>query len=381
MKAKNVARMPAKRFTMGAMRLFTYGTTSFSHWLAAPFVPGDDGRVNAKSMLDCEPTAESLAHLERLFPHLPRPFHLSAATQQRRPVEGAVKHLCIKRPAGKAFCRVGSGVYASSPELCFVQLAAQLSFHELIRAGNALCGSFHLNPAKDGRLEKRKPLTTRRRIEAFVRANPGLTGAKKARRAVPWIADGAASPPEAFLAMVLGLPFRHGGFQVAGLKVNQRIRPTRKARAIARRETLVPDLLLAEARLAIEYDSTAEHAAALQLTRDAQKRLALEADRYKVITVTTKQLASRAEMERIAKQIYRYTGQRFRPQSQSFAGQQALLFRMGWSLDGYWRASVEAGERNGVAAHLNSFDAFAAGIDFSEPHQVECHYDSWDSAW
>ncbi len=51
---------------------------------------------------------------------------------------------------GKDFCRVESGVFAL--ELCFVQLAQSLSFHELVRAGNVLCGRFYLDAGKGGEL-------------------------------------------------------------------------------------------------------------------------------------------------------------------------------------------------------------------------------------
>ena len=238
-------------------------------------------------------------------------------------------------PKGKYFCRVESGVFVSCPELCFVQLAQSLPFHELVRAGNVLCGRFYLDAGKGGELGRREPLTSKRRIEAFIRANPGIKGVKEARPALPWVTEGAASPPEAFLAMVFGLPYRYGGFQLSDLAVNRRLRPSHKAQQIARRTTLVPDILFADARLAIEYDSTAEHTSSSQLTRDAQKRLALETDGYKVVTVTAGQIGSSGEMRRIAEQCYRRRGKRFRPQSKEFANQQALLFRMGWSLEDY----------------------------------------------
>ncbi len=71
------------------------------------------------------------------------------------------------------------------------------------------------------------------------------------------------------------------------------------------------------------------------MTRDAQKRLALEADGYKVVTVTAGQIGDSGEMRRIAEQCYRRRGKRFRPQSKEFANRQAHLFRMGWSLEDY----------------------------------------------
>lgn len=85
-------------------------------------------------------------------------------------------------PKGKDFCRVESGVFVSCPELCFVQLAQSLPFHELVRAGNVLCGRFYLDAGKGGELGRREPLTSKRRIEAFIRANPGIKGVKEARR-------------------------------------------------------------------------------------------------------------------------------------------------------------------------------------------------------
>ncbi|WP_296009572.1 hypothetical protein [uncultured Adlercreutzia sp.] len=323
------------------MRIFLHGTTDFAYWLTAPYPPLAADRVGSGALTDCEPTRHSVDYTHERFPFLPMPLHVCTSSKRLRPIEGAVKHLATKRPDGKAYCRIGNGIFAAGPELCFVQLGQTLSFHELVLAGNVLCGTFFLSPSNEGRLEKRRPLTTKRRLGAFLRANPGLWGAKKAREALRWVVEGAASPPEAFLAMIFGLPFRYGGFQIAGLKINKRITPSRKAQRIAHRATLVPDILIPDAKIAIEYDSTTEHADAPRLTRDAQKRLALEADGYKVVTVTARQLGSCSEMERIATEVYHARNLRLRPQSRDFEAQQALLFAIEWSLGGYWAAPPE----------------------------------------
>lgn len=317
------------------MRLFLFGISAFSYWLTVSVAPRESDKIGAGVFAKCEPSAAAIEHLCAWIPFLPLPVHVSTNAQNRKVPSDIVAHVMSFKLRGKVFCRVGNGLYAASPELCFVQLAQQLSFHELVRAGNVLCGCFFIRPDGTGTLGSRNSLTSKRRIEAFLKRNPGITGAKKARQALRWVVEGAASPPEAFLAMVLGLPFRRGGFQLEGAKVNQRIKPSREARTIAGRETLVPDLLFDDMRLAVEYDSTAEHAAAAQLTRDAQKRLALEADGYKVITVTAGQICRAGEMKHIAKQAYRRRGRRFRPQSAAFLKQQEMLFRMGWSLDRY----------------------------------------------
>lgn len=228
-----------------------------------------------------------------------------------------------------------SGVFVSCPELCFVQLAQSLPFHELVRAGNVLCGRFYLDAGKSGELGQREPLTSKRRIEAFIRANPGIKGVKEARRALPWVTEGAASPPEAFLAMVFGLPYRYGGFQLSDLAVNRRLRPSHKAQQIARRTTLVPDILFADARLAIEYELDGR--ACQLLTVDERRPEAPGAGgrrlqgRYRDGGADW-QLGRGAAHRRA---VLSPAGQRFRPQSKEFANQQALLFRMGWSLEDY----------------------------------------------
>ena len=268
------------------MRLFLFGISAFSYWLTVPVAPRESDKMGMSVFAKCEPSTAAIEHLCAQFPFLPRPVHVSTNAQNRKVPSDVVAHVMSFRLRGKAFCHVGNGLYAACPELCFAQLAQQLSFHELVRAGNVLCGRFCVRPDGAGTLAPRNSLTSKRRIGAFLKRNLGITGAKQARQALRWVVEGAASPPEAFLAMVLGLPFRRGGFQLEGAKVNQRIKPSREARAIAGRETLVPDLLFDDMRLAVEYDSTAEHAAAAQLTRDAQKRLAGEADAKKGITVS-----------------------------------------------------------------------------------------------
>lgn len=210
-----------------------------------------------------------------------------------------------------------------------------MSFHELVRAGNALCSLFFLDPLQRGGLGSRQPLTTTRKLANFIEKNAGLPGVKAARKALPLLSERTASPPESFLSMVLELPHRLGGFQLAGFQANQRLASGRKTQTITDRGSLVPDLLHRESKLVIEYDSNAEHLTPQQVSRDATKRLALEAKGFKVITVTTKQLASSQAMYHIAEQAAQRRGRRLNPKSTSFAHNQQLLFSLGWSLDGY----------------------------------------------
>lgn len=322
------------------MRLVLYGQSSFSHWLTAGSCTPFEHRAGKRLLKDCEPTPESVAYLERTFPHLPKPYHFCVPTRNKKQLPEAVSHVSVYKHSPRIFCRASVGVFTASPELCLTQLGTALPFPELLLAINVLCGIFLKDPA-DGHLEKRQPLTNCRKILTFLQLNPGIPGSKNVRAALRWATENVASPPEALLAMMLGLPFRLGGFQLGNFKVNHRITPSQKAQSLAGRRTLVPDILFEEARLVLEYDSTAEHTSAQQLTRDAKKRLALEADGYKVITVTARQMASEDEMQQVADQVYRHLGLRFRPQSSAFARNQRELLQASRLLDRSLRAPAD----------------------------------------
>lgn len=318
-----------------SMRVLLQGISGFSHWLSVPAAPLADNAVPCRIVDGCEATQPVAKHLAAFFPHIPQPYQVLVPQGSRSSIDQIVSHGSTYRYRGKPFVRIGHGVFAPVPELCFVQLARQLSFHELIHAGNALCGTFYVDPAAPGGLGSRAPLTTVKRIEMFVRHNPGMHGIQKARTALKWVVDGIASPPESFLWMVLGLEHRHGGYHLPGLVVNRRIVPSKKAQQIAGRSTLVPDLCCLEARLAIEYDSNAEHLTPQQVKRDATKRLALEVDGFKVIAVTALQLGNCGEMRTVAEQACHRMGKRFRLQSDRFGEEQHRLFRMKWGFDQY----------------------------------------------
>lgn len=149
--------------------------------------------------------------------------------------------------------------------------------------------------------------------------------------------DNAASPPEAFLWSVLSLSQRYGGYGIPDLELNRRIRPSKRARRIARRETLVPDVSHREIRLVIEYDSNSEHLTPFQIARDASKRMALEADGYKVISVTTRQLADAREMRNVADQASGHLGRRLQIKAKRFQDSHRVLYATGWSLGRYHR--------------------------------------------
>ena len=163
---------------------------------------------------------------------------------------------------------------------------------------------------------------------------------------------------------MLSIPHRYGGYALPGLEMNRRVRPSKKARKIAKRETLVPDLCHSESRLVIEYDSNAEHLTARQATLDATKRMALESDGLKVITVTTSQLASASAMRHVAQEAHARRGTRLRLRCKNFALRQkstlsaemvhGRLSRRGVGCGAAVLLSVKRAARRGVLAGVPS---------------------------
>ena len=93
----------------------------------------------------------------------------------------------------------------SAPEFCFLQMAGCLSLVQLIQLGFELCGTYALVGERPGGSPCR-PVDDEGQASCFCRAVIRARGCKKAARAVRYVQDGAASPMETMLAMMLCLP-------------------------------------------------------------------------------------------------------------------------------------------------------------------------------
>lgn len=113
---------------MPRMRLILFGISAFSYWLCAPSAPDASCKVSAKILKNCEPVLEALRHLGRLFPFLPRPYHVSTTSHAKRPLSEAICHLVVRMPKGKDFCRVESGVFVSVPSSASCSLRSRFLF-------------------------------------------------------------------------------------------------------------------------------------------------------------------------------------------------------------------------------------------------------------
>ena len=149
------------------------------------------------------------------------PLHcVVSEPKNRRNVKGG--HCHVLGADMKAIClrqsNEGSLLCVVSPEVLFLQMAAQLSLIELVRLGYELCGSYSLPMAQPNYagtprgFSRRSPLTSVAKLNAHIVQQGNNRNVKNARVALRYVVDGAASPRETELCMLMVFPRKMGGY-------------------------------------------------------------------------------------------------------------------------------------------------------------------------
>ncbi|WP_232050886.1 endonuclease domain-containing protein [Arabiibacter massiliensis] len=205
----------------------------------------------------------------------------------------------------------GQGFFVSTPEFCFLQMASRLSLARLIQVGCELCGTYAQD--KYGPARRREvPLTSVAKLRAFVEAVPGAYGRAKALRALRFVLDGAASPMETVLALLLCLPYRLGGYGIEKPRLNFHVDVPSHQRKLADRRYCECDLCWPEANLVVEYDSKLYHTDPERQESDSRRRGTLVSLGFTVLTVSRMQVMDGGAFNRLAHQVANLTGKRLR---------------------------------------------------------------------
>lgn len=238
------------------------------------------------------------------------PLHIMVRDAKHRPRDRAlVAHVCSAALPSSSFVGVGEELFASTPELAFLQMAETLSVVELVRLGFDLCGSYATR--SDGALLCDRPaVTSVERLRRFAAKAEGARGRRRALRACAFVRDGSASPRETLLAMLLCLPCNLGGYGLPPARLNHRVDvPALGGEA----RFFVCDLYWPEHRLDVEYDSTEFHAGAEALASDSARRTRLEAVGVRSINFTNAHLLDARLFDGAARDLLRIMHRRFRP--------------------------------------------------------------------
>ena len=216
-----------------------------------------------------------------------------------------------------------SGLIVSSPELCFVQMAGELPFAELVALGYELCGSYRIDKDNtDGKgFREELPLTNAAGLRSYAAKAAGLKGLNNSKQALNFIIDRSASPMETILAMMLTLPYRYGGYGFSKPQLNYRIEvPTNFGKAAGKNGLTVYycDLYWNDKQVDVEYDSDAFHASSEQIFKDAVRRNALTKTGVTVITVSRKQIFEKESFRELAETLAKLLGKRLKCAGKDF---------------------------------------------------------------
>ncbi|MBQ3385746.1 MAG: hypothetical protein IJG53_00315 [Eggerthellaceae bacterium] len=187
--------------------------------------------------------------------------------------------------------RLNEHVLIASPELTFVQEAERRSLGQAIMCGCELCGTYVLFGPDGRQLTKpgtRPPLTTAARIRETVDGLE-LCSTARASRAAGYVLDGAASPMEARLALLLCLPTRLGGYGLPRPALNAPAALSREAFAVYPHSPCRLDLYWAGARFDVEYDGGEFHASDAH-AKDVARTAALQLEGIEVLMLTKAQV-------------------------------------------------------------------------------------------
>lgn len=241
-----------------------------------------------------------------------RPVHVLVGSSSRCGSSIACsQHVCSSRLAGTSFYRFGSGAYISTPALAFVHEALWGDdMISLLELGYELCGTYQSQRTGVATRYQVEPLVSLRALHTYVSMNLSVKGAKKAGRAIRYLADGSASPRETKQALALGLPMMYGGYGLGIPRMNYEVRANAAARAISGKSSFRCDLCWPECKLDVEYQSKECHEGEARRISDSRRTNALMAMGWTVVCITNDELDSFAATEAIAQTIRRHLGKR-----------------------------------------------------------------------
>lgn len=254
------------------------------------------------------------------------PLHLLVSKSERRfRTPDVVYHARDELLPQGSIAMIDDGLFVVSPDLAFLQKAANEGFVELVDAGYELCGTYTPSKTPSDRDFDQIPQTTPAKLSSYVEKAGTMRGVAQAKRALRHVLPDSASPAETALSMLLTLPYQQGGCSLSYPQLNYRIDPGKHARKNVSQNYYRCDLFWDKANLAVEYDSNLCHTGAERIARDSKRRDELLELGVTVVTVTAGQLFNFQEFNKMARTVAKRLGERIQPRNDNFATRQLAL--------------------------------------------------------
>lgn len=286
-------------------------------------------RIGPAKKTRATPTAQEVAAARKgRLAFATEPLHvLVPGGRVANSLEGVARHVRSSALPSGSFLRGGENLLISSPEFCFVQMAASLEFPLLVKLGFELCSLYTVQPNGVVGYWRVLPPTTDTAIKAYLDRCGGMRGVVSARKAIRYVATASGSPMETVLACILCLPARMGGYGLPLPRMNYRIERIRGRRGGAcdhdgkgvrggtgdgKGAYYLCDLYWPDVRLDVEYDSDQEHTGSDRIAADAIRRNELAELGVATITATRRHIRDAEQLDLLAGQIAHFLGHRLR---------------------------------------------------------------------
>ena len=254
-----------------------------------------------------------------------RPIHvLVPRGGPTRAVEGACLHYRAGSVPRGSLIRMRNDVLIAGPELAICQLAARddIDLVGLAKIVFELCGTYLLDQDEaswKGFINIERPVTSIAQIERTLAGLGRVHGSVMLRKALSVAVEGAHSPMETVLAMLLTMPRIEGGLGIKGLFLNYPVN-TGSTRAII--DAAIPAL-----KVGLEYKGRAYHTIE-QSGRDDRRQNGLVGLGWTILNVWNEDLKDDLLFERLQAALFRALDYRFRPSRGFNAAQWRLRHRL-----------------------------------------------------
>lgn len=236
-------------------------------------------------------------------------------------------HSISKKIPRGSIHKISDSCYVASPEFTAMRLAQGMGIVEHVELIYELAGTYALNTGDLRGFSQTSPLLSVNSLSKFLERASGLRGAVRTSGNLRHSSDGAASPMEAQLAMVLTFPRRLGGYGLPKPRLNYAISLKGPQGSKITRHAITVDFAWPKHRVALEYDSDMFHTGAEKIAEDSERRNDLGLLGWSTHTVTRKEMASISKMDKIAASLVRRLGAKARKPADGFYEKQASLKR------------------------------------------------------
>ena len=176
-----------------------------------------------------------------------------------------------------------------------------------------LCGTYALRPDSiEDKASRDYQLANVNALSRKVNAWKDLHGLVMARKVARYLANGAASPMESKVYLLLCLPLQYGGYNIERPVINAEIPLDPEGRLILRQDSVKPDFLWRGCKLVLEYDGE-YHNDPYQRVKDEKRRAVLESMGYTVIVAKKQQVFDPIAFDGLARTLMQKLGMRSRP--------------------------------------------------------------------